>query len=138
MNENADKYLDELSQKLMNKSSVEQPSLDFTQKVMSQIEDVKISSVTTYVPLISKRIWFVIVILLVAISSYLAFFGTFNNDNTWISQLRFDRLSEYSIPNPMANVEFSQTLFYAFLLFAIMMCVQIPILKHYFDKRFEA
>lgn len=136
MNENADKHLDELSRKVMRHSTIEHPSIDFTQNVMSQVENIATSDVTTYVPLISKRLWFLIITALVAIGS-LAFFGIFNNSNSWFDRLPLDRISEYSFPNPFATIEFSQTVLYAALLFAIMMCIQIPILKRYFDKRLE-
>lgn len=137
MNENVDKHLDDLSRKVMSHSTIEQPSFNFTQNIMVQIERVKASEVTTYVPLISKRIWVLIAIALLSISSGLAFFGTFNDDNSWLRQLQFDRFSEYSFPNPLANIEFSQTTYYAVILFAVVMCVQIPILKRYFDKRLQ-
>ena len=136
MNENADKYLDELSRKVMSQSTVEQPSFDFTKSVIAQIENIGTSTVTTYTPLISKRIWVVIGLILASIFG-VAIFGTSEENNSWLSHLRLDKLSEYSIQSPLSNFEYSQTMIYALMLFAIMMCVQIPILKHYFDKRLE-
>lgn len=136
MNENVDKHLDELSRKVMRQAKIEQPSFDFTQNVMSRMESIKTSNTTTYVPLISKRTWFLIVTVLMVIFVF-AFFGTSEINNSWLSLLNFDMLPEYSIPNPFANIEFSQTMFYALFLLATMICVQIPILKRYFDRRLD-
>lgn len=136
MNENVDKNLDQLSRKIMRQSSIEQPPFDFTQNVMAQIESLEHSKVTTYTPLISKRIWVFIALLFIVIFG-LAVFGATEENTGWINYLRLDIFSQFSIQNPLSNFKFSQTMFYALLLFAVMLCVQIPILKHYFDKRLE-
>ncbi|MCD2259997.1 DUF6688 domain-containing protein [Psychroserpens luteolus] len=137
MNENADKHLDHLSRKVIGKSAIERPSLDFTKDVMSHIKGLSTSKVTTYVPLISKRVWSMIAIICVGVIGYVVF-GTSDSETTIFSSLGLERFTTFEINNPLASVEFSQTLIYAVLLFAVMMCVQIPILKRYFDKRYEA
>lgn len=136
MNENVDKQLDELSKKVLLKTKVEQPSFDFTNNVMSKIESFSASGITTYEPLISKRSWILMGIALMSICGF-AFFGTFDAKDSWLDALGLDRFLEFSIPNPLSNLEFSNTVFYALLLFSIMLCIQIPILKTYYDKRIQ-
>jgi len=137
MKENADKHLDHLSRKVIGKSSIESPSFDFTQTVMTHINELKTSKVTTYVPLISKRVWSIIAIIFVGLLGY-TFFGTSTQKTNWADKLGLEELPNLELNNPLANLEVSQTLIYSVLLFAIMLCIQIPILKRYFDKRFEA
>ena len=130
MNENADKHLDNLSRKVIGKSAVESPSFDFTKNVMSQINALSTSSVTTYVPLISKKVWALIALVFAGIIGYVSF-GTSEEKNSWLSDL------DYEFVNPLSNLEFSQTSVYAVLFLALMICIQIPLLKHYFNKRYE-
>lgn len=130
MNENADKHLDNLSRKVIGKSAVESPSFDFTKNVMSQINALSTSSVTTYVPLISKKVWALIILVFAGIIGYVSF-GTSEEKNSWLSDL------DYEFVNPLSNFEFSQTSVYAVLFLALMICIQIPLLKHYFNKRYE-
>ncbi|MEH6535641.1 MAG: hypothetical protein V7719_04565 [Psychroserpens sp.] len=137
MNENADKHLDDLTRKVIGKSAMERPSLDFTQTIMSQIKALKTSKITTYVPLISKRMWSIMAVGMVAILVYIGL-STSGEESSWLNNLGLERFSNYELSNPLAGIEFSQTLVYAVLLFAIMLCIQIPILKRHFDKRFES
>lgn len=132
MNENADKHLDKLSRKVIGKSVIESPSFDFTTTVMSQIEALNVSSVTTYKPLISKRIWTLILLGVIAVFGYVIF-GNSSTNIKWLNDLNLPSVSL----NPFPDFSPSQTMVYAVLLFAIMLCVQISFLKRYLDKRVE-
>jgi hypothetical protein len=133
MNENADKDLDNLSRKVIGKSAIESPSFDFTKTVMSQINALSSSSVTTYVPLISKQVWTLIELAFVGVFGVVSS-GASEEKSGWISKLNL----EYEFANPLAHIELSQTVIYSVVLCAVMICIQIPLLKHYCDKRFEA
>ena len=132
MKENADKYLDELSRKVMGKSSVESPSFDFTSVVMSQIEALN-SSRTVYKPLISKWMWSFISLCVITVFGYVIF-GNSTSESKWLRDLNLEGVSF----NPFSEFNPSQTVTYALLLFVIMLCIQIPLLKRYFDKRIES
>ena len=137
MNENADKHLDNLSRKVIGKSAIESPSFDFTATVMSQIKELGKSKATTYVPLISKRVWFVLALATIGIVIY-SIFGTSTTDSGLLDKIGMERFSNIEFNNPLDNFNVSQTLVYAVALFALMLCIQIPFLKHYFNKRYEA
>ena len=132
MNENADKDLDSLSRKVIGKSAIESPSLDFTKNVMSQINALSSSSVTTYVPLISKKVWALVALLFAGIV-WLTSSGASEEKSSWVSDLDL----KYEFVNPLAHLELSQTVVYSLVLFAIMFCIQIPLLKYHFNKRFD-
>jgi len=133
MNENANKDLDNLSRKVIGKLAIESPSFDFTKTVMSQINALSSSSVTTYVPLISKQVWALIALAFVGVFGFVSS-GASEEKSGWISKLNL----EYEFANPLAHIELSQTVIYSVVLCAVMICIQIPLLKHYCDKRFEA
>ena len=133
MQESADKHLDDLSRKVIGKSMIASPSLDFTPSIMSQIKRLSRSNATTYVPLISKRMWSLIVIGVIALFAFVIF-GTSGDSNVWLQRLTLDKFNL----NNLTKFEFSKTLLYAVVLFAFMICIQIPMLKRFLDKRYEA
>ncbi|WP_299278563.1 hypothetical protein [uncultured Psychroserpens sp.] len=137
MNENADKHLDNLARKVIGKSAIESPSFDFTNTVMSQIKQLSTSKVTTYVPLISKRVWFIVAIAIIGVIVY-SIFGSSTADSGLLDKIGMERFSNLEFNNPLGSLDISPTVIYSVLLFIVMLCIQIPFLKHYFDKRFEA
>ena len=138
MKENADKYLDDLSRKVIGTSSIESTSTDFTSNVMSQIKAYSKSKVTTYVPLISKRIWILIGLGFLAIVLY-AIFKSPDTSSSWLKKWNLDQFqfSNFEFTSPFSTLDVSQVTLYATLLLAVMLCIQIPVLKHYFNKRME-
>ena len=138
MKENADKYLDDLSRKVIGKSSVESTSVDFTANVMSQIKALSGSKVTTYVPLISKQIWTLIGFGFIAIVVYAVFFASSSN-SSWLNTWNLDTFQslDLGLNNPLASFDVSQVTMYAIVFLALMLCVQIPVLKYYFNKRMD-
>ena len=136
MKENADKHLDNLSRKMIGKTALESPSFDFTQAVMSQVKALKISRATTYVPLISSRIWLLISLGVVSIIGYVLF-GSSNTETTWFEYLKLNRYFDFVITDTFSGFDVSKTIFYIALIFGIMLAIQIPILKHQLDKRFK-
>ena len=130
--ENDNKKIVALIDNLMSADSLEQPSQNFTDNVMSKIDSISNASATVYKPLISKPVWFLILGSFVALVCYI-YFKEPAVDSGWFD--RFD-LSNVSI-NPLENVSFhfSKTLIYAVVFLAIMVSIQVPVLKHYFNKR---
>jgi hypothetical protein len=130
--EKGEKKIEAFIDKLMSADRLEQPSLDFTDKVMLKVEAISNSTATVYKPLISKSIWYIIIGCFVALIGYIYLKEPVIN-NGWFN--RFD-LSNVSL-NPLENVSFnfSKTLMYAVVLLAIMVSIQVPLLKHYFNKR---
>lgn len=137
MKENVNKYLDNLSKKVITGSNIESPSFNFTNVVMSQIESLSKNQATVYKPLISKTIWVFILIGVVAIISYVLFSGNQSESASWLSEFNFSLLSNNSLINSISNFKISKTFMYAVVFLGIMICIQVPILKNHFDKRFN-
>lgn len=136
MNENADKHLDNLSRKVIGKSAIESPSMDFTKNLMLQINALNSSGITTYAPLISKWVWTLIGLVFAGIVWFVSSKPS-EEKSSWLDTVTLDALSNHTFVNPLAELELSQTVMYSVVLFAIMFCVQIPLLKYYFNKRYE-
>lgn len=134
MQENVDKQLETLVDKLMEKASLETPSLDFTATVMSKVLAVSNSSVTTYKALISKRVWFIILAGIIALVVYII--STSKVETTgWLASINLSFLSENLLSKTLSEIQYSSITIYAVLSLATMFCIQIWILKNYFDKR---
>ncbi|WP_339755872.1 hypothetical protein [uncultured Winogradskyella sp.] len=127
--ERDEKKIEAFIDKLLSNEVLEQPSFDFTDKVMSKVESIP--SVTVYKPLITKSVWTFLILGFVLLVGYVILKEPSGN-NSWI-----DRLNLSSVSNPLENIafNFSKTLTYAMVLLTIMLGIQIPLLKHYFNKR---
>lgn len=134
MNDNVDKNIERLVDKTMKHSELESPSLDFTNVVMAQVNALDRSTITTYQPLISKPMWFVIFTIALAIVLYV-FFGTTTSESGWLNTIDLSVLTDNKFSNAFFGFKVSKIVTYAIVLFGFMLFIQVPMLKHYFDKR---
>lgn len=137
MQDKTDKYLDDLTKKVIKIGSIESPSFNFTDTVMSQVEALNKNQSIVYKPLISKKTWTLILVGFLSILVYILFFGTQTESSGWLSKIDFSTLSNNRVSNSLSSFKLSKTFMYAIVLFGIMICIQIPFLKNHFDKRFE-
>ena len=132
--ENEDKRIEDLVNKFMANDSLEKAPINFTDDVMSKIESLSESKTIVYKPLISKYVWWLLGIGFVALIFNIIF--NKSNDSSSLSErynlpeVSFDLFSNLSI-------DFTNTLLYATVLLAIMVAVQIPLLKHYFNQKLQ-
>jgi len=134
MKVNEDKNIEKLIDHLMKDTTLASPSFDFTSKVMSQVIATKTSAATTYQPLISKQTFLAIFIGLAALITYVLWNGNAAS-NSRLLTLNYNLLSNF---NPVKTFQFSTITTYTVVLTAIMLCIQIPLLKNYYDSKFEA
>jgi hypothetical protein len=130
--ENNDKKIDQFIDRLMSSDALEQPTKDFTDKVMLKIESIHESTALVYKPLISKSVWFVILgCFMAAVASVYVKEPIANNG--WFNKFEWSNI----YVNPFENLvfSFSPALMYAFVFLTLMIGIQVPLLKHYFNKR---
>jgi len=135
MKENTEQQLDKLAKKVMQSSSLESPSIDFTANIMAKVEASATSNITVYKPLISKRSWIIISILLIG-SLFYSVLGNNFESSGWFNNVDFSIISNNKITEAISGITFSKTLMYAVGLCGLMFFIQIPMMKHYLDKRF--
>ncbi|NNE30756.1 MAG: hypothetical protein HKN40_00150 [Winogradskyella sp.] len=130
--EHDEKKLEDFINILMSNDSLEQPSLDFTDNVMSEIEVLSTSKNIIYKPLIPNYVWWLIAASFLGLVTYIIAQKPHTNSSL------FDGLN---LPEGMLNpfggfsINLSNSMMYAVVLLAIMVCIQVPLLKQYFDKR---
>ena len=121
---NKEKHIDQILEKTMKASSLEKPSPNFTNSVLSKIEALETSKLK-YQPLISQRVWtaiavfsiaFLIGIVLLTPQSQTSYLDSFNN--LFHYQIDWNFL-------PILNLEYSNILIYAILIFGLMFAIQI-------------
>jgi len=129
-------YLDDLTRRVIKKTTIESPSFNFTDSVMSKVNALHESRATVYKPLISKMAWVLIGFGVLALVLYILFFGNKIETSNWIQSIDFSVLSNINM-NILPSFSISKTVTYSVLFFGLMFCIQIPLLKNHFDKRFE-
>lgn len=130
--EKDDKRIEDLVNKLMEADALEQPSFDFTDKVMAKVEALSDSSITTYKPLIPKPVLWTIAAGFLVLVGYVMFGSPSNTES--LSE-KYNIAQDYQNLLEGISFDFSSTLMYSILFLAIMLSVQIPLLKHYVNNR---
>ncbi|WP_242135519.1 hypothetical protein [Aestuariivivens marinum] len=132
MKENANNHLDDLTKKIIKDTAIERPSFNFTNTVMANVNAIAENKATVYRPLISKTVWFFVIGLFLVVFLYVLFFANQTEGLGWFNKIDFSLPSNY-----LPDFKFSKTVTYSIVLFGLMLSIQIPILKHHLDKRFE-
>jgi len=133
MKEQEAKELEKLVAKAMKKSALETPSFQFTDKVMAAVNAQQQTSTINYTPLIPKYIWFSIVALVVGITVYLWY--TLQPAPLDFQMPSFNFIKEETFSQEFKAFTPSKITSYAVMLLALMLCVQIPMLKQYVNNR---
>ena len=138
MKESADKKLDRLSRRLVEEAGIEQPPADFTNAIMSRVEGLRNNGVLTYRPLISKAVWLVLgiaVLAMMVISSWYA-----SESSIKLLDVLGNYLTGYQIKlkNPIGWLQLSTSTVYAFMILIAMLVVQFRFIQNYLNRRFRA
>lgn len=136
MEDHTEQHFDKLAKKVMQSSLLESPSLDFTNNVMAEVKANVASDITVYEPLISKRTWFILSVLFTGGLIY-SLLGTDFESLGWIGEIDFSVISNNKVTEALGGITVSKILAYAIGFFGLVFFIQIPMMKHYFDKRLE-
>jgi hypothetical protein len=130
--ENGDKRIEELVDKLMANDSLEKAPVNFTNDVMSKIEALSETKTIVYKPLIPKYVWWLLGLGFVALIVNVILSKSSNSSSLSerynLPEVSFDVFNNLS-------VDFSSTLMYATVLLAVMVAIQVPLLKQYFNQK---
>lgn len=133
MNETEHKKLDALIKELIKETPENNPSPDFTDKIMLKIEVLNSIKSTTYQPLISKKTWVFLCIFSIVLIGLLVNNVSFEK-TTWLTHISIKNYIDFQLPNLSIGYKFPRIFLYGFLCFSIMILIQIPLLKNYFDN----
>ena len=133
------KHIEELSafaKKYIKDIETETPRVDFTANIMEAILKEEKALVYKATPLISKKVWFILVSILLISILYVSQ-GT---SLGWLKvpELEMEYLSHIQFPNFFEGVTISHTVLYTSFLFTVMIFIQIYILKNHFTKHLNS
>ena len=131
--EHDNEKLDAMLERLMRDEALESPSVNFTDKVMDKVYGIESSTVTVYKPLISKRVWLLIALSFVVLVAFVML-NNGSTDSQWLSSLELPR-PEFTLFDNI-NFQLSGTFKYAVLFLAVMIGVQMTVIKSYYGRRF--
>ncbi|WP_044399073.1 hypothetical protein [Lacinutrix sp. Hel_I_90] len=131
MSDNKEKQLDEWSKKLFDTASLESPSFNFTAQVMQEVVLLSENKSVKYTPLISKKVWYILGLVFSGLLGF-AVFAKVLTTESW-----FSTRSNIKMTALIPELNISSTALYAIVLFGIMLLVQLPLLKQYFNNRLE-
>lgn len=117
--------------KLVKEAGIENPSAGFLQNVMSEIKVASIHKPMVYQPLISKRAWVVISLLIIGILVSLPFLS---EGTSILSALDLSFLNLNEHKNPFADFRLHNSTMYGIIFLAILFMVQISVIKRRIDK----
>ena len=125
--------LDAFAKKYIKEIPQEKPSLDFTASIMQSIVKESTSKVFKTKALISKKVWILISLLVLA-----ALFVPFKESKISalnLPELDFSFLDKIQMPNLFESFAVSNTVLYSIFFLGLMIIAQVVFLKGYFEKR---
>ena len=127
--------LDAFAKKYIKEVEIETPSVDFTANIMQSILQTENLELYKATPLISKKVWGVLAIVLIGSMVFVSK-GT---SLSWIKMPAFkmNYLSRIQIPNVFENITISNTMLYACFFFTVMVFIQIYYLKNHLTKKYD-
>ena len=130
-----ERELDKLAGKVFQDKTLNVTSLDFTSKVMSQIEVARNRSITTYVPLISRKVWGILGLGLLCVFLFSFLMEDSIEVGMWYYNIEWPEFQFPDILDRLPTMFLSDTLVYGILAFTLFLYVQIFVLKKYLDER---
>ncbi|WP_299213905.1 hypothetical protein [uncultured Aquimarina sp.] len=115
--------------RLVKEAGAEHPSVDFLQNVMSEIKITSVDRSITYQPLISKKAWLVMGVLIIGILISLPFLS---EGTSILDKMDFSFLN--GVKNPFAGFKLHSATMYGIIFLAILFMVQITVIKRRIDK----
>lgn len=129
------KELNEFIKKSVKELGFEQPPANFTDKVLSKIKaSAEQLSPMVYQPVLSKRAWAGILIMVALVFSYLIFLDP-ELEAGWLSRL--NTLTAFDWSGSLPDIAVSNTFVYGLLIGAFFVVVQVFMIKHFFDRRYQ-
>lgn len=129
------KELDTFAKKYVKEIELEKTSANFTTSIMNSIIEEKRSHVFKAMPLISKKGWFFIAVLVCSILTLSV--ATSKKDNIIFSEIDFSFFYKFQIPSMFETISISNVVLYSISLFGLFIIAQLFLLKKHFEKRYN-
>ncbi|MGB5434299.1 MAG: hypothetical protein WBM98_00300 [Maribacter sp.] len=134
-NDDMNKF-DGFIQERIKKEGLEQPSINFTNTVISKIEAEKQSNrIEVYKPLINRKVWLAIAGTVLAVFAFLFYGNSVITYNWWPERILL-KWENMDMLDKMPEVSVSNIYVYACVGLAFFVGLQIVLLKNHFNKRY--
>lgn len=133
MNTNEDKHIEKLVDQMMKNQTLETPSFDFTTNIMNKVLESKKPQAFVYKPLIPRKI-FISILTGMTILILCSLFYDAPQAMKWVPHIDFISMSTTGL---IENFRFSKIATYSIVLTTVMLFIQIPLLKNYFERRYN-
>lgn len=133
MDEQQKKELETFVDKVMGETSLESPSPDFTEKLMTKIEAQSQQQVFVAQPLLPRKLLTFLFLGFVGGFIYLLMTYGLDSNQGWFKNIEWN-LDFSNTWRWMEGYTASKVTLYAVLLFGVLFFVQIPWLKRYLDQ----
>lgn len=129
-----EKNIEEFTKYIMKEANVEEPSADFLIKVMSSVKlEHKRYTSKIYKPLISKSAWAVIAFVIISLGVFILGGNSKNSMKIPTTLIAlFDRIASINI---FERIQISETFAFSFVLFSLLVILQLLVIKNYFNKQ---
>ena len=133
------KHIEEIhafTKKYVKEIPTEKPSLDFTLNLMSKIAELpSLSKAIAYKPLISKKGWFIMFAVIIAV----IFIPFKSNEESLFTlpEINLSFLDKLNFTGLLDGFNVSSSTMYFALVFSALIFVQIFYLKGYFEKQID-
>ncbi len=136
MEDTNEKRLDDFVKKVVNSTSLESPSIDFTKNIISKITAQEAqSTATVYQPLISKTSWLILATITILLFAYVIF-GKLDLSISWLPNINSEFLNKIGFMDALSQIHLPNTAVYAFIGIMLFFYVQIIFLKRHLESRF--
>ncbi len=123
---------------IVKEAGLHNPSSSFSKNVMNKIEMMASVEPVTYTPLISKKTWFGLALLMIILIIGIFFFPEGDKSILDAVDFSFLKFKGASVTNPFSKITLYKTTLYGVLFLAALFFIQIPILKRRIDQSFSA
>lgn len=129
-----DKNIEKFTKYVIKEVGTETMSNNFLDDVMKSVKlESEKSRIITYKPLIPKSVWGLIIVLFIALAVFVFTGSTLNH--YLLSALDFKVIDDISQIDLFKNIHFSKTFTFSFILFSLLVLVQLFVIKNYFNKQ---
>ena len=126
---------DDYIQERIKKEGLHQPSMNFTNAVISKIEAQEQSKVLEYKPLLGQKSWFAIAVVVTGIFIFLIY-GNTTMEFNWLPSNLAEQLGQINLLAKLPSFSVSNSYVYAFIGLAFFAIVQVYLLKNHFSKHY--
>lgn len=138
MEKDKNEALNNFTSKIVKEAGFDMPSLNFTETILSKVEKkVNASKPMVYAPLIPTFVWWVFGCLISAVFAYVLI-ANVGFESSWLAASRLNNLASFNLFGKSLTTEIPSMYVYGSVVLALLVLIQIPLLKMYFNKSYVA